>query len=220
MILMEAPLPEALLETVKNVEVANKVTHQVWREDNTLLGYMIRNSADKVFHIYPLREIDIGQLYAELDVAGFKNYSIDIINDNSLMVVDSIDKSEESLSLENLKLLKIARMKNLFESMKYRPRVQVTVGDPERSFYVDGSKDDISNFQSYLDLLLANGATSGEIKDADSIMQAVTTDELDSIIFQIKQHGLSLYQSKWVKEDEINNATTIDEVKAINIQFS
>jgi hypothetical protein len=217
MILVEGTLPEPILESVKNVEVANKITHQLWREDNTLLGYLIKDDVNLNFKVYPLREVDIGQLYAELDILGLTDYSIDIINDGSLAITDSINKAEGSLDINNMKGLKISRMKNHFESLKIRPRVQVL--KDTKNFPVDGSKDDITNFQSYLDLLLLNSATEGSIKDANGDMQTVTTDELTRIIVEIKQFGLQLYQLKWAKEIELMSAGTIEELKAIQIKL-
>ena len=218
MIFIEGSVPEIIKESVKSVEVANNVTHQIWREDNTLLGYAIKST--DIIEVYPLRQIDIGQLYAELDILGLDNYSVNINNNGDLDVTDSIRKAEDTLDLDGLKALKISRMKNRFESLKIRPKVTITVGDPARSFNVDGSKDDISNFQSYLDLLIAAGSVDGSIKDADSIMQDVTVSELESIIMQIKQYGLGLYQKKWTKEAELFNATTIEEVKSISIDLT
>jgi len=215
MIFIPGTVPDLIKESVKSVQTANNITHQIWREDNTLLGYAIKST--DIIEVYPLRQIDIGQLYAELDIQGLVNYSVNINNNGDLDVVDSIRKAEDSLDIDSLKALKISRMKNRFDSMKIRPKVEIFVGDPIRSFNVDGSKDDISNFQSYLDLLLISSQPGGIIKDADSIMQQVTTDELNSIIIQIKQHGLGLYQLKWSKEAELFTASTIEEVKAISI---
>lgn len=219
MIIIESPVPELILESVKNVEVANRVTHQIWREDNTLLGYGIKDDVNKSIEVYPLRLIDVGQLYAELDIQGLYDYSVSMNNSGDLSITDSIKQAEDYMDINNLKALKISRMKNKFESMKIRPKVAVQVGTPEApvAFNVDGSKDDISNFQSYLDLLVLSGATDGVIKDADSGMQNVTVDELGLIIIQIKQYGLNLYQLKWTKEAELMNAATIEEVKAISI---
>ena len=217
MILVEAKVPELILESVKDVETANKITHQLWREDNTLLGYLIKDDVNLNFDMYPLREVDIGQLYAELDILGLDDYSINTINDGSLAITDSIKKAEASLDINSIKGLKISRMKNHFDSIKIRPKVQVL--KDTQNFPVDGSKDDITNFQSYLDLLLLNSETQGYVKDANGDMQLVSTDELSQIIVQIKQFGLHLYQLKWAKEIEIMSAGSIEEVKNIKIKL-
>jgi len=217
MILVEAKVPGLILESVKDVETANKITHQLWREDNTLLGYLIKDDIKLSFNLYPLREVDVGQLYAELDILGLDDYSINTINDGSLMITDSIKKAEASLDINSIKGLKISRMKNHFDSIKIRPQVQVL--KDTKNFPVDGSKDDITNFQSYLDLLLLNLQTEGYVKDANGDMQLVSTDELTQIIIEIKQFGLEMYQLKWSKEIEIMSAVSIDAVKAISIKL-
>jgi len=216
MIFIPGQVPDIIKESVKNVDTANQVTHQLWREDNTLLGYAIKHT--EMIEVYPLREIDVGQLYAELDILGLKDFSVNINRNGDLDVTDSITKAEESLDLDGIKALKMSRMKNKFNTLKIRPKVSITL-DENKTFRVDGSKDDISNFQSYLDILILNSAPTGMIKDGDGLMQEVTTDELSSIINQIKMFGLSLYQIKWAKEIEILQAATIDEVKAISIDL-
>ena len=221
MIIIESSVPDMILESVKNVETANKITHQIWREDNTLLGYGIKDDVNKSIEVYPLRYIDVGQLYAEMDIQGLTDYSLRMNTSGDLDIIDSIKKAEDTLDLNGIKELKISRMKNRFESIKIRPRVQINLGTETEPniFYVDGSKDDITNFQSYLDLLSATGQTSGYIKDADGNMQPVITDDLNTIIFKIKEYGLNLYQKKWAKEAELMSAATIDEVKAISIDI-
>jgi len=221
MIIVESSLPEMIKESVKDVSTAEKVTHQIWREDNTLLGYGIKDDANKNIEVYPLRFIDVGQLYAEMDIQGLQDYSLHMNTSGDLNIVDSIQKAESSLDLDDLKALKISRMKNRFESMKIRPKVLIQLGTPEtpNDFYVDGSKDDITNFQSYLDLLTINGQTAGAIKDADGNMQNVITDDLALIILKIKEFGMNLYQLKWAKEAELMGASTIEELKAISIEI-
>lgn len=211
--LIQAGVPESIKEFVENVELAEQITHQIWREDNTLLGYGILNTEKLI--VYPLRFIDIGQLYAELDVQGLTSISIIIKNTTDLNVIDSIEKTENYLDLDGLKALKMARLKNRFESIKIRPKVPVL----SNKFFVDGSKDDLTNFESYYELLISSNLSAGVIKDADGNMQNVTTNELEQIILEIKKYGLTLYQLKWQKEAEIVQATTVDELKNISINI-
>ena len=197
MIVSNTGVPDAIRESVTDVELALEVTHSVWREDGTLLGYIIKDDTTTTINVYPIRDMDIGQLYAMMDLNGLQDYVVKIHDANPLQVTDSIVRAEDNVDLDGLKALKLSRLRNHFDSIKIRPRVGVLKDDQDvPRFYVDGSKDDITNFESYRDLLVASGGTEGTVKDADGVMQTVTVDELNIMIMDIKQFGLNLYQLK------------------------
>ena len=87
---------------------------------------------------------------------------------------------------------KQAELKGIFDTNSLRPRVDVSLG-----FAVDGSYNDLANFEIGKDLgLLA-------VKDADGITRPIILSDYDIIILSIKTHGLLLLQNKWVHEDAI-----------------
>lgn len=216
MYITDEKFPEIILESVKNVDLANQVTNTIRKEDNTLLGYIIRDSEDKVLNIFPNREVDIGQLYVAIEKYGWNDYSVVYKDGKELYVTDSIAKTEENADLQTMIGLKMVKLANRFDTIKVRPRVPVLGG----AYYLDGSKDDLSNFEIYKDLLEMNNETDGVIKDADGYMRPVTVEELATCINEIKAFGLNLYQLKWSKEAEIMQCTTIEEVKAIDIMLT
>ena len=215
MYITDEKFPEIILEAVKDVDLANQVTNTIRREDNTELGYIIKNDNDKVLEVYPIREIDIGQFYVAAELAGFEDYSVVFKDGKELYVTDPVTKTESNADLQTMIALKMVKLANRFDTIKIRPRVPVL----NNKFYLDGSKDDLNNFEVYRDLLVLNSQYSGTIKDADGKMQNVTLDELEKCINEIKRFGLNLYQLKWKKEAEIMNCTTKEDVKAIDIKL-
>ena len=207
--------PSIILESVKNVELANKVNHTIKKEDGSVLGYIIKDDTNKVLNIYQNRPIDIGQLYVAVELNGWSDFAVVYKDGTELYVTDSTQKIEASADLPTMIGLKMIKLSNRFDTIKVRPRVPVLGG----SIYLDGSKDDINNFEVYRDLLELNGLTSGIVKTADGEMKELTLDELNTAITEIKAFGLHLYQLKWTKEAEIMACTTVDEAKAIDISL-
>lgn len=112
----------------------------------------------------------------------------------------TVSYSFVALDVEIIKTRMLGELSNDFKNNFTRPRVPTSLG-----FTVDGARDDILNFE---DGKLFSLTT---IKDADGVTHTVTSDDYDTIISEIKQYGLSMYQSKWTKEADINALTTVDE---------
>lgn len=55
--------------------------------------------------------------------------------------------------------------------------------------------------------------------DAENQFHSLTLENLKTLQQECIALGLSLYQQKWVYRNKINSATTIDELKAIEIKF-
>jgi len=215
MYITDEKFPGIILESVKNVSLANQVTNTVRREDGTVLGYIIKYTENKIIKVYPTREIDVGQLYVAAELYGLKDYSIVYKDGKELYMTDSVTKTEAAADLPTMIGLKIVKLANRFDTLKVRPRVPVL----NNRFFLDGSKDDLSNFEVYRDLLVLNSQESGVVKDADGQMQSITLDELNQCIIEIKQFGLNMYQIKWAKEAEIMQCTTKEEVQAVDISL-
>lgn len=59
------------------------------------------------------------------------------------------------------------------------------------------------------------------IKDFNNNYQVVTIAELNTIIQELRSHGLQLFQEKWTRENIINNATSFSTInEALGTDFS
>ena len=123
--------------------------------------------------------------------------------DNGTEVVGTYEAIPRDI--EALKEVMKSDLKSTFANKRLRPQVEVTIGLD--TFFVDGSRDDILNFEDGKLL----GVT--QIKDADGNFHAVTSADYDTIISAQKANGLALYNTKWTKEQEIDALATLDAIK-------
>jgi len=89
-------------------------------------------------------------------------------------------------------------LKEAFSGYSERPKVDTGLG-----YFVDGGRNDLTNFQ------IGKEFGFPAVKDANGDMQPITVEQYDTIITAIKAKGVSLYQVKWSKEDEIKALETV-----------
>ena len=95
-----------------------------------------------------------------------------------------------------------AELKGVFEAKGLKPIVDTGLG-----FSVDGGRANLQDFESGL----AMGVLS--VRGSDNLMHEVTVEQMQSIINTIRANGLSLYQTKWEKEAQIDALADIDACK-------
>lgn len=85
-------------------------------------------------------------------------------------------------------------------------------------YVLDATRDDIDNLSRLRDRLLQTGTTSTTttIRDKANQFHTVTVAELSEIVGELTDFGLGLYAKKWQLENEIETATTVEAVEAIN----
>lgn len=118
-----------------------------------------------------------------------------IVNNIYSISYDSVDKPIEEVKSRMLKDLS-----EVYKEYKTRPRVDTGLG-----FDVDGGYDDIKNFE------IGKKYALPEVKDADNNKHAVSIEDYDDILSAIELNGISLFNTKDTKEQEINALSTIDE---------
>ena len=118
--------------------------------------------------------------------------------DNGTEVVGTYEAIPRDI--DALKEVMLNDLKAAFQGYRQRPRVTVTIGT--ETFDVDGSRDDILNFEDGKLL----GVT--QIKDADGVFRTIAVADYDTIISAQKANGLALYNTKWTKENHIKNTLT------------
>lgn len=80
---------------------------------------------------------------------------------------------------------------------------------------VDCDRMDLENFQVLLESCNRKGLAGATIRLHDNTFAEVTVEDLQTIINEIQEYGLSLYQRKWAKESAIEQAATEAQIKAI-----
>lgn len=90
-------------------------------------------------------------------------------------------------------------IKDTFQSKADKPIVDTGLG-----FSVDGGYRNLVDFQ------IGKEFAFPSVKDSDNNFQPVTASDYDTIINAIKTSGVTLYQTKWAKEAEVDTLVDID----------
>lgn len=84
-------------------------------------------------------------------------------------------------------------------------------------FVMDCKRDDIDNLARLRDRMLETATTSTtvQIRDKANQFHTVTVGELATIVGEMVDFGLGLYERKWQLEQAIDAATSVEAVEAI-----
>lgn len=104
--------------------------------------------------------------------------------------------------LDSVKATMKADVKSVFETKGLKPIVDTGLG-----FSVDGGRANLQDFESGL----AIGVLS--VRGSDNLMHEVTVEQMQGIINAIRANGLSLYQTKWTKEAQIDALADVEACK-------
>ena len=77
-------------------------------------------------------------------------------------------------------------------------------------------KNDKQNVEGLISNMVRNSKATVNYVGYSEIKTGVTKTQLEELVAEMEDHVLGLYEKKWLKQDEINNASTIEEVININ----
>lgn len=119
--------------------------------------------------------------------------------------------------LEKVKAEKLAELSSVADNYaQYKCPIDMYITS-STGFKVDADVCSQTNMQGLI-LMLGEGE-SCQYKDFNNEFQTVTREQLTIMVGEAKQNGLSLYNQKFTFEAQINVATSIEEVEAIEIKF-
>ena len=207
--------PSLFIENFNDVGVATRI-NVLFRDayTKTILYYgELQNSTLTLFTGYA-KQSELEEITYLLNKDGYTDLMITF---EHISLYENRDDNyvKINLSLEDLKKIKLDKLKIKFENDKVRPSVDCT--DIKENMFVQGGREDIFNYEAYRDLLVGTGATEGDIKGADNQFYTLTVDEMGNMILKLKNIGLQRFQEKWQKEADIANAQTIEELDAIDV---
>lgn len=117
---------------------------------------------------------------------------------------------EPEHTLEELKQLKLQEIKKGFKNEFKVGMIQSSLGFPVDARRWE-EKNDLENLQSLIKL----NQYPIYFKDADGNIQELTEENAKTLEQELIQACLNRYQKKWQLEEQINNATTTEELDAI-----
>jgi hypothetical protein len=131
------------------------------------------------------------------------------IIDNVPVVVPPPDPT-----LQQVKAAKLTEIKRAFECECMAGTIMTSLGfsmDARRS----GVNNDLENMQELATYMEEVGATYAEVTDANNQTQVCLLVQVQQIAKEIRAAGLLRYQKKFTLRNQVNAATTKEEVEAI-----
>jgi hypothetical protein len=77
-------------------------------------------------------------------------------------------------------------------------------------------KNDKQNVEGLISNMSRNSKSTVNYVGYSEVKTGVTKEQLETLVAEMEDHVLALYEKKWVLQTQIENASTIDEVKNIN----
>lgn len=93
-----------------------------------------------------------------------------------------------------------------------------TVLSPSLGFRIDCSSIDVENQRIYLNLI-KEGLTTEKFKCGDNTFRILTVENMETMVFQASAVILQIYQNKFTIESKINLANSLEELKAIDLEY-
>ena len=148
----------------------------------------------------------------------FESLILDILsNINSLLEKQNTRRNPPPATLEEAKERKLAELSQISNCYaQYKCPIDMYITS-STGFKVDADVRSQTNMQGLI-LMLGEGE-SCQYKDFNNEFQTVTREQLEIMVREAKQNGLSLYNQKFAFEAQINACTTKEEVDAIKIEF-
>lgn len=74
--------------------------------------------------------------------------------------------------------------------------------------------------QKNIEGLISLNETTVKYKDYDNEFRTLSKSDLETLLNECIQNGLSLYQQKWILQHSINDCTNEDELNKIELEFT
>lgn len=114
-------------------------------------------------------------------------------------------------TLEELKERKLGEIRGAFESS-----FNTNVLNSVQGFKVDNRRSGHKHDRDNLQALISLGQFPIAFKDAEGNLQSLDQANAEALVKEMAQDGLGQYTKKWLKEAEVEEATTEEELEAIS----
>ena len=139
-------------------------------------------------------------------------YDADSLPDEDKVKVGLMTENEIFIKIKSTKLNEItSSFENELQNGHF---LSVTLGievDCRRS----ATKNDKQNVEGLISNMSRNSKATVNYVGYSEIKTNVTKTQLETLVAEMEDHVLALYEKKWMKQSEIQSATTVEQVKAI-----
>lgn len=123
---------------------------------------------------------------------------------------------DPSISLETEKSIKKKELENAFKIIRNSSSLYV---NSSFGFPINANETAIINIIGLINELEVSGKETAVFRDFNNEFHEVTKDHLKQMQAEIARSGSAYYLLKWQYEESISNATTVKQVKDIQINF-
>lgn len=118
-------------------------------------------------------------------------------------------------TVEEIRELKLESLNNQFENVRNTAWIMSSLG-----FEADANEVANTNIDGLIKTVKATGQEPVYFCDKNNQYHALSLAELETLQLEVIQNGQNLYAQKWAYRDAINAATTVEEINAVDIQFT
>lgn len=124
--------------------------------------------------------------------------------------------TDNDITIEEYKQCKINLILNTFENNLQNGHFISTILGIDVDCRRSITKNDKQNVEGLISNMTRNSKAFINYVGYTEIKQNVTIKQLQDLAYEMEDYVLGLYEKKWLKQDEINNASTIEEVINVN----
>jgi hypothetical protein len=151
--------------------------------------------------------IELNPEYIKIDDLPYSESGVYKYAEDGVTIIPSVEDE-----LEKYKTIKMEEVLMRFDDMMFNGTFMTSFGFEADNRRGNG-KNDKDNVQSLIDL----GQEPVYFRDAVGSFHALTIQDLMTLKQEMIQDGLSKYQWKWSKENEIMTASTLEDLNNIEI---
>lgn len=125
-----------------------------------------------------------------------------------------VDKTPEEILAEQLPELKKSKKEQILKEFQQATSDSI-MHSTTLNAEVDYGERHLRNVTSLVDYMEASNMQSTQFRIADNSFVEVSLDQLKALKLEMIGYGIYLYQRKWEIEQQIENATTLEELEVI-----
>lgn len=157
------------------------------------------------------RGVELKQLFKELCAKEPEHYKVKRDNNLSWYVERIPEKTLEELKAD--KVLKLANEAGQYDQFKCNSMYIIS---SVKALKINADVRSQNNIRS----LIEHYIEPVVFKTFDNSYETLTKEQLETLLLECVKNGESLYQQKWAKQQEIANAKTKEELRAIEVQLN
>jgi hypothetical protein len=150
-----------------------------------------------------------------IDVTGVEEIGLDWVMKSNIEVGTYFEAPEEIVDSNTLEFKKNAKLELLNHA--FNETIEKAMIVSSLGFRVNAGQRAKNDVDGIITKMISKNLEQEVFMDYDDLTQIITLDEAKTIQLEIIDNGYSIYQQKWVLRNQIEQATTVEEVEAINV---